>query len=233
MSLTPFATIRKLAEQRKGGKAALNRLLHEHAPLAAKALEKIPDDRYLSMMTRCVFNAGFHWRVIKQKWPGFEEAFYGFNPLGLAHLSPEKWEAYLEDDRIVRNWIKIKAVLDNAHFVLETANEFGSFGKFIAQWPGGDQVGLMAHLKKHGSRLGGNTGMYFLRFMGKDVFILSRDVVGRLRASGLEIKDQPSSKKELLLIQNAFNAWHKETRLSYTDLSRIAGFSIGDNLVGV
>ena len=71
--------------------------------------------------------------------------------------------------------------------------------------------------------------MYFIRFMGKDGFILSRDVVGRLKAAGLEINDQPTSMKDLKQCQEAFNTWHEESGLSYTDLSRICGMSIGKN----
>ena len=229
MKLTPFKTIRKLAEERKGGKKALNALLAEHQPKTKRQLSALKDDRYLSMMTCCIFNAGFNWRVIENKWDGFEEAFHGFNPRGLAHMAPEKWEAYTEDTRIVRNWTKIRAVLDNAHFIMDEAEKHGSFGKLFANWDVGDQVGLMDYLKKHASRLGGNTGMYFIRFIGKDGFILSQDVVGRLKASGVEIKDMPSSKKDLKLCQEAFNAWHAETGLPYMYLSRICGMSIGKN----
>lgn len=231
MVLTPFKEIRALAEERKGGRKALESLLKEHKPKTAKQLAALGDDRYLAMMTRCIFNAGFNWKVIENKWKGFEEAFHGFNPRGLAHMPPEKWEAYLEDTRIVRNWIKIKSVLDNAHFVMEIAEKEGGFGKFFASWPISDQVGLMAILKKQGSRLGGNTAMYFIRFMGKDSFILSKDVVGRLKAAGLQIRDNPSGKKDLQLCQDAFNIWHEETGLPYTHLSRICGMSIGKNYV--
>ena len=229
MQLTPFAKVRKLAEERKGGKAALEKLLGTHKPLSNKQLAKIPDDRYLSMMTRCVFQAGFNWKVVEHKWAGFEEAFHGFNPKGLAHLAPEKWDKSVEDTRVIRNGMKIRSVLDNAHFVWNTAEENGSFGKVFAAWPASDQTGLMAWLKKEGSRLGGSTAMYFIRFVGKDSFILSNDVVARLRASGVAIKDSPSSKKELALAQEAFNQWHAETGLPYTHLSRIAGMSIGSN----
>jgi 3-methyladenine DNA glycosylase Tag len=229
MQITPFEKIRQLAEERKGGKAALERLLANHKPLAAKQLAKIADDRYLSMMTRCVFQAGFNWKVVEHKWKGFEEAFHGFNPKGLAHLAPDKWDKYIEDARIIRNGMKIRSVLDNAHFIWTTAEEHGSFGKVFATWPSDDQIGLMAWLKKQGSRLGGSTATYFIRFMGKDGFILSSDVVARLRASGVEIKDSPGSKRELALAQQVFNQWHAETGLSYTHLSRIAGMSIGSN----
>jgi 3-methyladenine DNA glycosylase Tag len=228
MKLTPFEKIRKLAEDRKGGKAGLEALL-SHKPKTPRTLEKITDDRYLAMMTRCIFQAGFNWKVIENKWAGFEEAFYGFNPKGLVHLSPEQWEAYAEDKRVVRNWIKIRSVLDNAHFILQEAEHHGSFAKFFARWPVSDQVGLMQHMKKHGSRLGGNTATYFLRFMGKDSFILSQDVVARLKASGVEIQDKPSSLKDLKACQEAFNLWHEQSGLPYTHLSRIAGMSIGQN----
>jgi len=229
MTLTPFNKIRELAEQRKGGKAALDKLLGSHKPLTPRQLARIPDARYLAMMTRCVFQAGFNWKVIEHKWQGFEEAFHGFNPKGLAHLSPEQWDAYGEDTRIVRNNTKIRAVLDNAHFVWSSAEEYGSFGKAFAEWPASDQIGLMAWLKKEGGRLGGTTAMYFIRFMGKDGFILSTDVCARLRASGVAIAEQPTSKRDLKLAQEAFNHWHEETGLSYTTLSRIAGMSIGKN----
>ena len=60
MALTPFSKIEKLAAERKGGKAALEQLLaHEYyKSLTPKQLAKLGDDRYLSMMTRCVFQAG-------------------------------------------------------------------------------------------------------------------------------------------------------------------------------
>lgn len=227
-TLTPFATIHKLAQERKGGKAALEKLV-SHPVLTPKKLAAISDDRYLAMMTRCVFQAGFNWKVIEHKWAGFEEAFHGFNPLGLAHLAPEKWEMYAEDTRIVRNWTKIKTVLDNAHFLIDTAAEHGSFASVFAQWPASDQIGLMAWLKKAGSRLGGNTGMYFIRFMGKDGFIISADVTARLQASGLKIATIPSSKRDLKQVQDAFNEWQQQSGLNYTQLSRIAGMSIGAN----
>jgi len=229
MTLTAFKAIQELAAKRKGGEQALQEILATQKSLSTTELARLGDDRYLSMMSKCIFNAGFNWQVISKKWPGFEEAFHSFNPLGLAHMPPEKWEAYIDDTRIVRNWIKIQSVLDNARFLLEEAEHHGSFARLFAQWPLNDQIGLMAYLKKHGARLGGNTGMYFIRFMGKDGFVLSPDVVARLKASGLAIADRPSSKKDLTQCQQAFNTWHEQTGLPYTHLSRICALSIGRN----
>lgn len=60
----------------------------------------------------------------------------------------------------------------------------GSFGRWIADWPGDEYIGHVAELGKRGSRLGGATAQYFLRSMGVDGFILSQDVTARLIAEG-------------------------------------------------
>lgn len=45
MTLTPFKDIRKLAEERKGGKKALDRLVAEHQPKTKRQLVALRDDR--------------------------------------------------------------------------------------------------------------------------------------------------------------------------------------------
>lgn len=225
--MTKFVQIQERAEERKGGARALAKLLPKVSSL--KALGELGDDRYLATMTKCINRAGFNWRVIENKWPQFEEAFFGFNLTKLGYLSPEQWEAYASDRRVVRNWQKIKALKDNVFFVQDESRRHGSFGKFIAEWPTSDQIGLMAYLKKHGSRLGGQSALWFMREAGKDCFILSRDVVTTLKASGLDIAVQPSSKRDLIKVQDKFNLWHEETGLPMSHLSRIAACSLGEN----
>ena len=226
-SLTPFANIRAMAEQRKGGAAALKALLL--TVRSPSELATLSDDRYLAMMAKAINQAGFNWTVISNKWPEFEEAFFGFDPAKLASLLPEEWEAYSNDRRIVRHGQKIKAVRDNVAFVMREAQDHGSFGHRIAHWPEDDQIGLLAYLKKHGARLGGNTGQWFLRYVGKDCFVTSADVVTMIRHAGYDIAEQPTSKRDMQKVQLAFNNWHQETGLSYTHLSQIAAFSVGEN----
>ena len=222
-----FKTIRARAEKRKGGPKALERLLPEKPD--AKALAKLPDDRILAEMTRRVFSAGFAWSVIEQKWPGFEKAFLSFKPAKLAFQPDEFWHALVEDTRIVRNGAKIMSVRDNAQFVQAIAREHGSFGKFLSNWPASDQIGLLNLLTKQGSRLGGNTGQMFLRFIGWDGFVTSKDVVACLRDAGIDIAEEVKSKGDLAKVQAAFNAWAEETKLPYAHLSRICALSVGEN----
>lgn len=227
-SLTPWSKIEHRAAKRKGGKAVLQSLLPD--PLSAKELRAVPDDRIVSAMARCIFNSGFHWQVITQKWPGFEAAFKGFEVGALLTMMPDEWEALTNDTRIVRNGTKIMAVAHNAGFVADVSGEHGSFGTFLADWPATDQVGLLAHFKKRGSRLGGNTGQYFLRRVGYDGFILSRDVVFALQLAGLDIKDTPTSKRDLAAVQDAFNRYRDASGYSQSAISRILSYSVGDNM---
>ena len=225
--MTSFEVVRARAEDRKGGAEALEALLPPVPP--RDALNIVSDARILAEMARRVFSAGFSWSVIKAKWPGFEEAFRGFEPHKLAFEPDDFWDALTRDDRIVRNGAKIMSVRANANFVREIAQEHGGFGKFLAKWPSSDEIGLLALLVKRGSRLGGNTGQMLLRALGWDGFVLSQDVVSCLRDAGLDIAPEPKSKADLARIQAQFNAWAEETGLPYTHLSRICAMSAGEN----
>lgn len=223
--MTPkFDSIYQRAVARKGGEAALRKLFPKLR--SADQLRRIPDDRWLAEITRRVFCAGFVWKIIEHKWPHFEKAFKGFSPHAVAHMSDEVLERLAADPRIVRNYQRIKSVRENALFVLEIAEAHGSFGRFIADWPGDDIVGLCALLKKRGSRLGGISGQYLLRFMGKDTFLLTPDVITCLNNHGVLTSTSPTSKRDLATIQRTFNAWHEQTGLPLSALSRIASCAV-------
>ncbi len=218
-----FEEIHELALARKPDLEA--RLVESGKPKTPRALAKIPDDRWLAQMTKNIFNAGFNWKVVDNMWPGFEEAFEGFDIGRCAMLHDEDFERLVSDKRIVRHGQKIRAVQANAIFAGELAKEHGSVGKALGAWPAEDYVGLLALLKKRGSRLGGNTGQYFLRFMGLDSFILSGDVRKRLGAEGISIGATPSQ-KAMKEIQAAFTAWHDESGRSLTEISRVLAMSL-------
>ncbi|MBO6636512.1 MAG: DNA-3-methyladenine glycosylase I [Roseitalea sp.] len=219
-----FDEIHAIAAERQGGTEALEEKLAR--PKTGQELAAIPDDRWLAQMTQNIFSAGFNWKVVETMWPGFEEAFFGFDPGRCAMLSDDDVADLVSDRRIVRHGAKIRSVQENAVFLRELAAEHGGVGRFFADWPADDHVGLLDLLKKRGSRLGGTTGQYFLRFMGKDSFILSRDVVARLIAEGV-IDKPPTSKKAMAAVQDAFNAWMAQSDRSLTEISRVLAMSIG------
>ena len=221
-----YQDIYDMAAGRKGGAEALEALIEPHKPKSRADLAAIPDDRWLSMMTRFIFIAGFQWRVIEAKWPGFEEAFWGFDPNRCAMISDEDMDALLKDTRIIRNGAKIASVPVNARFLLDLSREHGSAGRFFAEWPDADFVGLLEVLKSRASRLGGESAMRFLRWMGKPSFITSRDVTAALIRAGV-VDKSPSSKRDLQKVQAAFNAWAEESGRDLTTISRTLALSIG------
>jgi len=191
-----------------------------------RALAQSKNDRWLAQMTRCIFQAGFVWRVVDHKWEDFEDVFFGFPPEKIVLLSPEQIDRFTQNARIIRNRQKILSVQANARLILDITREHGSFGQFISRWPAQELIDLFALLKNTGSRLGGMTGQRVLRNMGKDTFIVTADVVRCLQRSGLDIGDNPTSKRELRLIQGTFNNWHADSDLPFSHISRICALSV-------
>jgi len=150
----------------------------------------------------------------------------------LLMMPPDMLEQKATDERIVRNYKKVKTISENAYMIHEIAQEHGSFSQFVANWPADDIIGLWAYLKKHGSRLGGNTGPYALRALGKDTFLLSRDVENYLRAHKI-IDGGLQTKKSLSAAQSFFNEMQKQSGLSMQELSLIVAYGVGDNRVGI
>jgi 3-methyladenine DNA glycosylase Tag len=219
-----FQKILDMAAGHKGGEDAVRAVLPELMPPAD--LAGVGDDRWLSAMTKGIFQAGFSWTVIENKWPGFEDAFEGFEPRRWKMMSDEDLDRLVQDKRVVRNAQKLQSVRGNAQLLCDLADEYGSAAKCFADWPASDQLALTEMLKKRGSRLGGTTGPYLLRRMGKDGYILSKDVVTALIREGA-VDKAPTSQKDLKAAQAAFNAWHEETGLPYAHISRILAMSVG------
>jgi len=222
--LERFEQIYQRACKRHGGQSALGKLMPDVR--SARALAHTKNDRWLAQMTRCIFQAGFVWRVVDHKWDDFEDVFFGFPPERIVMLSPEQIDRFAQNPRIIRNRQKVLSVQANAQFILDICAEYGSFGKFIAHWPAQELIELFTLLKIRGSRLGGMTGQRVLRNMGRDTFIITSDVVRCLQRSGMDIGDNPGSKRELRLIQDAFNQWHEESELPYSHMSRICALSL-------
>lgn len=223
MALKPFSEIRARAEARKG-KAAIEDRLRNYMGRSAGGL--MADDRLLAEMAKYVFSSGISWKVVESKWPGIEDAFLGFDP-NLLNIQPDDyWHDLLGDKRVIRHGAKIQAVRKNAAFISDLAREHGSAVKFLLDWPSTNLVGLFDLLKKRGDRLGGQTGQYVLRTIGKENFVLSRDVVACLKDAGVAISGDGSGKGERKAIQEAFNAWAEETGLPMSHLSVIAAQSI-------
>lgn len=132
----------------------------------------------------------------------------------------------MTDTRIIRHLGKIRATHHNALAMIELEKEYGSFGNYLADWPETDSIGLWEDLKKRFMQLGGNSGPYFLRMMGKDSFMLTPDVIRALNKLDIAA-GKITAKRDRAKVQAAFNTWHEETGLNFAELSRTLAIWVG------
>jgi len=222
--MVDFQPILEAAQRRAGGEAALVRRLP--APKSATALRALGDDRYLSQMSLRIFRAGLRHSMVDGKWPAFEEVFHGFDPRRVRAMNDEDLEALLGDARIIRHWGKIRAVRHNAAALCDLADTMGGMGVYLADWPAGDTVGLWQDMTKRFTQLGGNSGPYLLRMVGKDTFLLTPDVVRALAHWGA-YAGKAKGKREQVKIQDHFNGWAAATGRPLSQLSMILALSVG------
>lgn len=228
MNLEKFDDIYSRAAERKGGIEKLESILSK--PLSADDIAAIPNDRWLSAFSMKVFQSGISWQVVRNKWPNFEEVFFGFKIEPLLMISDEQWDEKASDKRIIRHHAKVRSIQANAQMIYEASIKHGSFGQMVANWQSEEITELWSYLKKHGNRLGGNTGPYSLRQMGVDTFILSGDVEAYLRSYKI-IEGGRDTKRSLQAASEAFAHWQQESGRSLTEISQTIAFSGGDNRV--
>jgi 3-methyladenine DNA glycosylase Tag len=217
-----FEEIRAIAAKRKGGDDELEALLPELPTI--EELRATDDSKYLENMAKAIFSAGFKWYIIKAKWPGFVEAFEGFDPETVASYDILRIDELAQDTRIVRNRVKIEATANNAAWMLTKAEQHGSFADWIADWPSNDIASLWSTMQKEAKHLGPKTSAYFLRQMGKDSFLLTNSTSAALVEHGI-LDAEPRGKTGATKAQKIFNEWHEETGLPYAHLSRILAYS--------
>ena len=117
------------------------------------------DDGYLEQLTRAVFQSGFSWAVIRDKWPDFVQAFDGFSVDAVADYSDCDLERLLNNPGIVRNGRKIVATIENARTFQHLAETHGSFYNYLRSLDGLPYSEKRQVLIKHFRNLG-PTGVF-------------------------------------------------------------------------
>ena len=75
--------------------------------------------------------AGLSWEIILKKETAFREAYYNFDIAKIANCTEEDINRLLENPKIIRNRLKINAVIENAKTVLHLQKEYASFEKWL------------------------------------------------------------------------------------------------------
>jgi DNA-3-methyladenine glycosylase I len=124
--------------------------------------------------------AGLSWFTILKKMDTLCEAFDNFDPELLIHYDEDKVEALLQNDGIIKNKLKVKAVISNAKAYFKLRDKYGSLDHYlwsfvdhkpiVTAWTSIEQVPastplsdkISKDLKKLGFKFVGSTTIYAL-----------------------------------------------------------------------
>lgn len=113
-----------------------------------------------------IFQAGLSWLIVLKKRPAIVTAFEGFDPDRVAAFGPEEVARLLADPGIIRNRLKIAAVIDNAGRIVRIRESHGSLAGWLAAQEARTLPDWVKVMKKQ------------FRFMGPEVvneFLMSID----------------------------------------------------------
>ncbi len=139
----------------------------------------VHDDQHLfEMLILEGAQAGLSWETILKRRDAYREAFHNFDPLKVASMSDAELNTLLQNEKIIRNRLKIYAARQNAEVFLKIQQEFGSFDSYIwafvkgqpliNHWKCSENVpvttsesdALSKDLKKRGMKFVGSTIIY-------------------------------------------------------------------------
>lgn len=143
------------------------------------------DTKLFEMLILEGMQAGLSWVTVLSKREAMRKAFDDFNPLMIEKYTEKKIADLLQNEKIIRNKLKLKALSSNAKAFIQMQKEFGSFANYlwsyvddkpiINRWSSIEQVPnntalsdtISKDLKKRGFKFVGTTIVYaFLQAVG-------------------------------------------------------------------
>ncbi len=120
------------------------------------------------------FQAGLSWITVLKRREGLRKAFHGFVLHKVAGISDSEIAEMMRDNSIIRNEMKIRAVVSNARLVLDnnldlndllwshSPSALPSLNAYEALTKSEESASLSRHLKSLGFKFVGPTSMYAL-----------------------------------------------------------------------
>lgn len=138
------------------------------------------DDKYLfEMLILESFQAGLSWECVLNKRDDFRRAYDNFDIDKICNYDDTKIQELLNNDKIIRNELKIKASITNSKIFKSIQNEYGSFYNYLKTFMNQDVIyetdmttndlsdNISNDLRKRGMKFVGSTIIYsFLQAVG-------------------------------------------------------------------
>jgi len=154
--------------------------------------------------------AGLSWSTILRKREGYRKAFDNFDAKKISNYSEAVVSRLLANPEIIRNRLKINAIVTNARSFLRIRKEFGSFDRYVWQFVNGRPIqnswrrmteipsttseseAMSRDLKKRGFKFVGTTICYaFMQAVG----MVNDHVVGCFRYDELRHRSEQNGSK--------------------------------------
>ncbi|MCH9643460.1 MAG: DNA-3-methyladenine glycosylase I [Gammaproteobacteria bacterium] len=84
--------------------------------------------------------AGLSWITILKKRDNYRKLFDGFNAEKIARYTPRKVETLLKNPGIIRNRLKVNAIISNAKVYLQYREQHGSFSEYLWDFVDGEPI---------------------------------------------------------------------------------------------
>lgn len=138
------------------------------------------DDKYLfEMLILESFQAGLSWECVLNKRDDFRKAYDNFDIDKICNYDDTKIQELLNNEKIIRNKLKIKASITNSKIFKSIQNEYGSFYNYLKTFMNQDIIyeidvttndlsdNISNDLRKRGMKFVGSTIIYsFLQAVG-------------------------------------------------------------------
>lgn len=85
-------------------------------------------------------HAGLSWWTVLSKREGYRRAFLNFDAKKMSQMDEADVERLLEDDGIIRNRLKVNAMIHNAKTYLQFVEKVGTFQDYFWQKVGGKPI---------------------------------------------------------------------------------------------
>jgi len=128
-----------------------------------------PSDDETVLFERLVLEinqAGLSWQTVLQKRPAFRAAFAGFSVDRVAAFGADDVARLMGDAGIIRNKLKIAAVIDNARRIRELRGSHGSFHLWLAAYHPRDKAEWVRLFRQTFRFTGGEIVGEFLMSLG-------------------------------------------------------------------
>ncbi len=89
------------------------------------------DLRLFEFLALNTFQCGLSWLLILKKRQTLKKYLLNFDPYEVSKLNSSNFFDFMNDPNVIRNKMKLDAIINNAKVFLEVREKLGSFGKFL------------------------------------------------------------------------------------------------------